>query len=70
MKIIVRSKTVQVILGKTSKNSEGISVESKNIRVHPDFQENVELHDLAIVEIPVVPISRENEIINITEQKK
>lgn len=62
--------TVQVILGKTSKNSEGISVESKNIRVHPDFQENVELHDLAIVEIPVVPISRENEIINITEQKK
>lgn len=52
-----------MILGKTSKNSEGISVESKNIRVHPDFQENVELHDLAIVEIPVVPISRENEMI-------
>jgi hypothetical protein len=47
-----------VTLGKTNKQNEEITVLAKSIIIHPDFKLNVELHDLAIVEIPGVHISR------------
>jgi hypothetical protein len=46
-----------VILGKTDKNSEEISIMAKSITVHPDYKEKEDLNDLAIVEIPGVTIS-------------
>lgn len=58
------SNTVQVILGKTTKNNEGITLQSKFIKVHPDYKENVELHNLAVVEIPSAPLSRKHIWIN------
>lgn len=45
-------------LGKTNKQNEEINVLAKSIIIHPDYKLNVELHDLAIVEIPGVLISR------------
>jgi hypothetical protein len=47
------------MLGKTSKKKDIVSVRAKSITVHPDFKAEEELHDLAILEIPGVQISRE-----------
>jgi Trypsin len=56
------SKTVQVILGKTNKNRDEISLLAKSITVHPDFKAKEELHDLAVIEIPGVQISRRTKV--------
>lgn len=47
-----------MILGKTNKKSEEIAVLAKSITIHPDFKEKEGLHDLAIVEITGIQISR------------
>jgi hypothetical protein len=51
-----------VILGKTNKNRDEISLLAKSITVHPDFKAKEELHDLAVVEIPGVQISRRTKV--------